>query len=136
MENNANSSFINPVKKKLIIYSVFIGNCILAAQKNTMDKLKKRWGLTSNWQVLAIILAFSVNGSFASYIAKPITELIGISSETHGWIFWMIRIPLIFVVYQITLPLSGWIFGQFKFFWNMEKKMLMRMGFKRFFSEE
>ena len=93
-----------------------------------MDKLKKRWGITSNWQILAILLAFSVNGSFAAWVAKPITEFIGISAEVHGWVFWMIRIPLIFIMYQITLPLSGWIFGQFKFFWNMEKKMLIRMG--------
>ncbi|NEW80346.1 MAG: diacylglyceryl transferase, partial [Gelidibacter sp.] len=29
-----------------------------------MEKLKKRWGLTSNFQVLLIIIVFSVNGSF------------------------------------------------------------------------
>ena len=101
-----------------------------------MNKLKQRWGLTSNWQVLAIFIAFSINGSFATYIAKPITEFIGITSEAHGWIFWIIRIPLIFIVYQITLPLSGWLVGQFNFFWKFEKKMLRRMGMKRFFSEE
>ena len=93
-----------------------------------MEKLKQHWGLNSNWAFLAIILAFSLNGSFATWVAKPLTELIGISAATHGWIFWMIRIPLIFVMYQITLPLSGWVFGQFKFFWTMEKKILSRMG--------
>jgi len=93
-----------------------------------MEKLKKRWKLKSNWSVLAILLAFSVNGTFATLIAKPLTEWIGISFGTHGWIFWLIRIPLIFVVYQLTLPFVGWLFGQFQFFWNMEKKMLQRLG--------
>ncbi len=101
-----------------------------------MEKLKQRWGLKSNWAFAAIILAFSINGSFATWVAKPITEFIGITSEANGWVYWLIRIPLIFIIYQITLPLSGWLFGQFEFFWNMEKKMLKRMGFKRFFSEE
>jgi len=40
---------------------------------------------------------------------------------------------LIFPIYQITLPLVGWLFGQFKFFWDFEKKMLQRMGLGRFF---
>ncbi|MCF6280535.1 MAG: diacylglyceryl transferase [Flavobacteriaceae bacterium] len=100
-----------------------------------MNNLKERWNIKSNWQIVAIFLVFSINGSFATWVAKPLTEFIGISFKTHGWLFWVIRIPLIFVVYQITLPLSGWLFGQFKFFWNMEKKMLKRVGFKRLFPE-
>ncbi len=100
-----------------------------------MSTLKKRWNITSNWHIVAILLAFSVNGSFATWVAKPITEFIGINYQTHGWIFWLIRIPLIFIVYQITLPFSGWIFGQFEFFWNMEKKMLKRIGLGRFLKD-
>jgi len=100
-----------------------------------MKKLKQRWGLTSNWQVLAIILVFSINGSFATWVAKPVTEIFGLSSETtKPYILYLtLRILLIFPIYQITLPLVGWMFGQFKFFWNMEKKMLQRMGLGRFF---
>ncbi len=97
-----------------------------------MDNLKQRWGLHSNWQVIAILLAFSLNGTFATWVAKPITEFIGIH-PSQGFIFWLIRIPLIFIVYQITLPLAGWLFGQFKFFWDFEKKMLRRLGFGKFF---
>jgi len=95
-----------------------------------MEKLKKRWGLTSNWQVLAIIIVFSLNGSFATWVAKPVTEFFGLSSETtNPYILYLaLRILLIFPIYQITLPIVGWFFGQFKFFWNFEKKMLKRMG--------
>ncbi len=100
-----------------------------------MKKLKQKWGLTSNWQVLAIILVFSINGSFAAWVAKPVTEFFGLSSETtKPYILYLtLRILLIFPIYQLTLPLVGWLFGQFKFFWNMEKKMLKRMGLGRFF---
>ena len=100
-----------------------------------MKKLKQKWGLTSNWQVLAIILVFSINGSFATWVAKPVTEFFGLSAETtKPYILYLtLRILLIFPIYQLTLPLVGWLFGQFKFFWNMEKKMLQRMGLGRFF---
>ncbi|GGK50927.1 MULTISPECIES: DUF6787 family protein [Flavobacteriaceae] len=102
-----------------------------------MEKLKKRWGLKSNFQIVLILIVFAINGSFAAYIAKPLTEFIGLEkATTNPWIFWPIRILLIFIIYQITLPLVGFCFGQFKFFWNLfTKKMLMRMGFKSFFKE-
>jgi putative Mn2+ efflux pump MntP len=102
-----------------------------------MEKLKERWGIDSNLALIAIFIVFAINGSFAAWVAKPITSFIGISSETtSAWIYWPLRILIVFPVYQITLPLVGWLFGQFKFFWDFEKKMLKRMGFKRFFNEE
>ncbi|MEL0308655.1 MAG: DUF6787 family protein, partial [Flavobacteriaceae bacterium] len=42
--------------------------------------------------------------------------------------YWPLRIILIFPLYQVLLVLFGWIFGQFKFFWAFEKKMLKRLG--------
>ena len=97
-----------------------------------MEKLKQRWGLTSNFQVVLILIVFSINGSFAAFIAKPLTIFIGLNPETtNPWLFWPVRIILIFIIYQITLPLVGFCFGQFKFFWNFfTKKMLLRMGVK------
>lgn len=102
-----------------------------------MEKLKQRWGLTSNFQVILIILVFSINGSFAALIARPLTELIGLAKETtNPWIFWPVRIGLIFLIYQFTLPLVGFCFGQFRFFKNFSKKTLSRMGFKFLFKKE
>ena len=94
-----------------------------------MEKLKKRWGISSNIQLVLILIVFAINGSFAAWVAKPITNFIGLSQETlHPFIFWPIRILLIFPIYQLTLPLVGLVFGQFKFFWNFEKKFLSRIG--------
>jgi len=100
-----------------------------------VEKLKQRWGLTSNWQVVAIIIVFSLNGSFATWVAKPVTEFFGLSSETtEPYILYLaLRILLIFPIYQITLPLVGWFFGQFKFFWKFEKQMLKRLGMGKLF---
>ena len=94
-----------------------------------MQKLKERWGITSNFQILLIFIVFAINGSFAAYVAKPLTNWLGLSEELiHPMMYWPLRIVLIFIVYQTTLPLVGFVFGQFRFFWNFEKKFLKRVG--------
>ncbi len=94
-----------------------------------MEKLKKRWGIDSNWQVIVIMFVFSVTGYASLLIAKPVLDLVGLSQETtNPWIYRPLRILLIFPCYQVLIVLFGWLFGQFKFFWNFEKKMLRRLG--------
>ena len=102
-----------------------------------MEKLKKRWGLQSNWQVVKVLLVFSITGYTSLLIAKPFLEFIGLHQETtNPWIYRPLRILLIFPIYQVLIVVIGWLFGEYQFFWNFEKKMLSRLGFKRFFKEE
>jgi len=101
-----------------------------------MDKLKQRWGISSNWQIAIIFIVFAITGSTAAKIAGPFVEFLGMTMEnTSGWIYWPVRILLIFPIYQVLLVSFGWLFGQFQFFWNFEKKMLKRMGLSRFFND-
>lgn len=97
-----------------------------------MKKLKQRWNIKSNFQFIMILIVFAINGSLSVALAKPIINLIGISREdTNPFIFWTIRVLLMFVLYQILLVVIGTLLGQHKFFWNMEKKILSRIGFKK-----
>lgn len=99
-----------------------------------MQKLKERWGIQSTLQLLVIFTVFAITGSSAVYVAKPFLKWVGLQPDNFGdswwgpWVYWSLRILIIFPIYQVLLVLFGWIFGQFKFFWNMEKKMLRRMG--------
>ncbi|MFK5972611.1 MAG: diacylglyceryl transferase [Flavobacteriaceae bacterium] len=99
-----------------------------------MGKLKQRWGVSSNLQLIIIFIIFSITGSSAVYIAKPFLAWIGMDRGSFpdawwsSWVYWIIRILLIFPFYQVLLVAYGWLFGQFKFFWGFEKKMLSRMG--------
>ena len=98
-----------------------------------MNKLKEKWGITSNFQIIIILVVFSITGSVAVWIAKPVLNLVGLDKEiVSPWLFWPIRILIIFPIYQILIVIIGTLFGQFKFFWGFEKKMLVRLGFKRF----
>jgi manganese efflux pump family protein len=102
-----------------------------------MKRFKEKWGITSNFQLVIIIIVFSVTGSVAVWVAKPVLDLVGLDKEALSpWVFWPIRIFIIFPIYQVLIVLIGAIFGQFKFFWAFEKKMLVRLGFKQFKDRE
>ena len=48
---------------------------------------------------------------------KPCNLFFGIEKElVDPIVYWPLRIALIFPIYQITLPITGFLFGQFKFF--------------------
>ncbi len=54
------------------------------------------------------------------------------SSDLFGaFSYYALRLLMIFPVYQVLLVAYGWLFGQFRFFWQFEKNMLSRMGFGR-----
>lgn len=97
-----------------------------------MKKLKERWNVTSNWQITIIFIVFAITGYSSLQLAKPFLTLIGIPEtfQPH-WLYRILRIILIFPIYQVLLVLIGYIFGEFAFFWEFEKKMLnrMRLGF-------
>jgi hypothetical protein len=101
-----------------------------------MKKLRARWGISSNFHLIIILIVFALTGSFSAKLAEPVTDFLGMNLEnTASWIYWPIRILLIFPIYQVLLLFFGFIFGQFKFFWNFEKKMLSRMGLGFFFND-
>jgi len=100
---------------------------------NIFQKLKLRWNIQSNFQLFIILLVFAITGSSSLVVAEPILDYFNITEKTlNPWIYKPIRLILIFPVYQILILIFGALFGQFQFFWNFEKKMLARMGFKYF----
>jgi len=96
-----------------------------------LSKLKSRWGINSNLQILKIFIVFGITGSTAAWISQPICNFFGINSENLNiLIYWFARIILITIVYQFILILVAFIFGEFKFFWRFVKKFLNLFGLK------
>lgn len=94
-----------------------------------MKNFKQRWNITSNWQLIIILIVFAFTGSSAAYVSKPILYFFGINKgEVSLVVYYISYIALIFPVYQVLLLFYGFIFGQFKFFWAFEKKMLTSLG--------
>jgi len=102
-----------------------------------MEKLKKRWGLKHNYQLVVIFIVFAVTGSTSAYVSKPMLGALGITKDTMSlWAYYPLYIIIIFPAYQVLLIFFGFISGQFKFFWAFEKRMLKMMGFGFFFRNE
>lgn len=96
-----------------------------------LDKLKHRWGINSNLQVLKIFIVFGITGSTAAWISDPICDFFGISTESLNTVFyWVVRIVLITIVYKFILIFVAFLFGEFNFFWNFIKKFLSRLGIR------
>ena len=98
-----------------------------------MNELKARWGIKSNTQLVIILIVFSITGSISLLVAQPLLDYIGLDkTKLSPYTFWPIRILIIFPIYQLLIIIIGTLFGQFRFFWSFEKKMLRRIGFKYF----
>ena len=94
--------------------------------------LERKWALPYRWEYIAVFMVFAITGTSSVFISRPIIKLIGITKENLNPIaYWVLYIIIGFIFYQILLVFIGWLLGQFKFFWNFEKKMLRRIGFKR-----
>ncbi len=100
-----------------------------------MGSLKQRWGIQSNLQFAIIFVVFAITGSASAWLSKPFCFWLGILKEDLEFWFTPVRLLLIFPIYQVLLVLIGFLFGQYKFFWAFEKRMLKRMGLGFIFKE-
>lgn len=94
-------------------------------------KLKKKWKVESNLQLFLILCTFAVTGTLTAYISRQITGWIGFDEQT--WWLWpfLVRTAVLLFGYQVIILIVSIFFGQFKFFWNYEKKILTWMGILR-----
>ena len=101
-----------------------------------LKKIKNKWGIKSNFQFLIIFIVFGITGSSSVVIGKPILDFFSISPNLFSEIpfgnllYFILRLIIIFPLYQVLLIIFGAIFFQFSFFWELEKKILRKMGFK------
>lgn len=97
------------------------------------DKLERKWSVDYRWEMIRVFIVFAITGSSSVFIGRPVIALIGITKDNLNIVlYWILYIIVGIIFYQILLVAYGWLFGQFKFFWEFEKKMLRRFGLERF----
>lgn len=97
---------------------------------NWLEKLKNRWGLGSLWQVIVVLVVFACTGFTVLFLRRPLMSWIGTTGEMsilYSIAYYIFILP----VYNVILLIYGFIFGQFHFFWEFEKKMWRRMTGKK-----
>ncbi|WP_178985208.1 DUF6787 family protein [Winogradskyella helgolandensis] len=116
-----------------IIESIVVFYLLLKLTLFIFKKLEKKWVLDYKWEMIRVFMVFAFTGTSSLFVGRPIIKLIGITKENlNPILYWFLFIIIGLIFYQILLVSFGWLFGQFKFFWEFEKKMLSRFGLKRF----
>ena len=95
------------------------------------EKLKTRWGITSNWRLIKILLVFSLTGYSAVYVRKFIFPLIGIDDMTSLWIKIPVWILLITPFYYLFMVIYATLLGEKEFFFGIMKKSFGRFSRKK-----
>ena len=92
-----------------------------------IEKLINLFKVKSLRQLIVVFLVFSITGSLSVVLGEPIINFFFEDSFENNFYFWIVRIIIIFPLYQILLIIIGTIFGEFRYFWRIEKKILMRL---------
>jgi len=90
-----------------------------------ISKLQSRWKAGSAGQVILILLVFTCTGLTVVYLMKPVLKSI-FGMNAPGWAtvaYYFLILP----IYNVILLLYGFVFGQFRFFWNFETRLLRRL---------
>jgi len=96
-----------------------------------IEKIKKFLKVDSYFQLIIVLVVFSITGSLSLLLSDYLLKILDISKNNYDPIFfYLLRIFFIFPIYQILLIIIGTVFGEFNYFWEFEKKFMKRLGIK------
>jgi len=139
LSKNIIRSFIDRHEQRILYYAVVVVAVVLLyfimlrVCLWCFKKLDGKWKTNYRWEMIVIFLVFAITGTTAMRIAKPVLYWFGFNRDLFpegffgGFLYWSIRVIIILPLYQLLLIVFGTLLGQFKFFWEFEKKMLKRM---------
>ncbi|MBD8491095.1 hypothetical protein IFO69_20240 [Echinicola sp. CAU 1574] len=93
-----------------------------------LKRLQEKWQLNSLWQVVLVLITFACTGFTVVFIKQPILDLLKVDMESGGFWKTILYLLLVLPLYQVLLLAYGFLFGQFRFFWEKEKKIMKRIG--------
>lgn len=95
-----------------------------------MQKLKQRWGIRSNFELVMIITVFAINGSLSARIGLLLMNYIGLTKELlPPFAYYLIAAVLILPIYPLLIMITGSLLGQRRFFIPFAKGMLRSLSF-------
>ncbi|MFN3997977.1 DUF6787 family protein [Algoriphagus sp.] len=94
-----------------------------------LQRLQTKWKLESLFQVVMVLVVFALTGFTILFIKNPILNFFGVErGGGQGFLNTVLYLLLVLPLYQIFLLIYGFIFGQYKFFWEKEKQIFRRIG--------
>jgi hypothetical protein len=91
------------------------------AEPKWVQKLKTRWGLTSNWEFAVIFCVFAFTGTFTAISKRWFFEWVGLDKDPL-WLYIICYIAYLLIAYQFILLTLGTLVGKPRFFWEFVKR--------------
>jgi hypothetical protein len=95
--------------------------------KGFINKLMQRWKIESASQAVIILVVFACTGFSVMFLKGPITDWVFTEPDSDKRLFSILYWIFILPIYNILLLIYGFIFGQFQFFWEFEKRFFRRI---------
>ena len=82
-----------------------------------INNLINFFGANSKLHLLKIFIIFGLAGSLSVVLSEPILQLVSIEKFiSNKFFYWLIRLIIIFSIYQIVLIGVALVFGEFRYF--------------------
>lgn len=93
-------------------------------------RLQKRWGVSAQRAVI-ILVVFACTGFSVMFLKRPLVAWVSGEDGEQPLLFTVLYYIWILPFYNLLLLFYGFLFGQFRFFWEFEKKFFGRMFRRR-----
>lgn len=94
------------------------------------QRLQKRWGVNATRAVI-ILAVFACTGFSVLFLKRPLVAWASGEDGEQPLLFTVLYYILILPFYNLLLLVYGFLFGQFRFFWEFEKRFFGRMFGRR-----
>ena len=82
-----------------------------------INNLISFFGANSKFHLFKIFIIFGLAGSLSVILSDPLLDLVSIEKYiSNNFFYWVVRIILIFPIYQFVLIAVALVFGEFSYF--------------------
>ena len=92
-----------------------------------IKKLIKIFKVKNRTQLIIVFTVFGITGSMSVVVGEFILSFFFNQDLNNSIFFWVLRLILIFPLYQLLLIVFGTMFGEFNYFWRFTKKILTKL---------
>ena len=93
-----------------------------------LQKIIDKFHAKSFKHLIIIFLVFALSGSTSLLISSSILNAINLKELINFYpLYLLVRIILLIPIYQLVLIIIAILFGEFRYFWNFEKKFFKRL---------
>ena len=93
-----------------------------------LQKIIDKFHAKSFKHLIIIFLVFALSGSASLLMSSSILTTLNLKELINFYpLYLLVRIILLVPIYQLVLIIIATLFGEFRYFWNFEKKFFKRL---------